>query len=899
MSSGPQPATEASCSSPEAPAPARPGSSRRSGIEAEAGECQFLIGRCHDTSQTDAYTPLVEILETVERRLDPDEFRLVVGDSAPEVARLLPHLGSRDLDASSRAERPAVEQRRYLFMSVRDVIARLAAPRPIVVLLDDLHWADTPSLMFLEHLAAELASLPILVVGTYRSEALSATVPLHPTLARLHQRHLVETIEVGPLRPADIADLLQAVGAAPPPDSLVRALHDATQGNPFFLGEVVQQLVERDVLFDESGWRSDLDRLDFDVPESVRLTIESRLQSLQDDTQRMLTAVCLIGREFGFDLLHAVCELSEDALVDALDEAERARMLVSRADSRSIRFSFAHELVRQTLLSQISDTRRQRLHIRVADALEQVNAATLPEHAAAIAYHLLEAGPFADRDRTVRWLTLAGERALETAAFEEAVRHFRLVLATVDDVPAARAPLLERVATAERSLGHLDEALSLWGDAIDAYEAVPDPASAARVCLDAAIQVAWWRRGGDVSRLVDRGLDLLGTGDESTRAGLLAVAGMSSSERGPYERGEELLSEASALATAGGDLQVLGLTLYARAAHHFAYQEFRQTVEVGVESIEYLRRVGDLWNLANVLGYVGSSLGWLGRFDEAADLGAEGEALAHRLGNWSAFVFSEQARGFSDIGSRPEVSTLEDRGRQALDLGRDMGFPWLSSVGHARVGLAAFWRGEWREAVERFDELARFEGTGTAGGSMGRLLLLVHAYLGDRAETVELIEQARPDFPTSARPAPACAWTLAATAVEALRMLGDDGAAGELYDTMSRAGRGDRWRDAALGLPTRLDTARHRCRMQWRLGCRRGALRGVVAAGPLAAHVARAAGQLVASTRRCCSTVVDRPTERPRNELLRGAIDEYSSFGMPRHAQLARDMAPLRRRADQ
>ena len=80
-------------------------------------------------------------------------------------------------------------------------------------------------------------------------------------------------------------------------------MHDATQGNPFFVGEVVQQLVERDVLFDESGWRSDLDRLDFDVPESVRLTIESRLQSLQDNTQRMLTSVCLIGREFGFDLL--------------------------------------------------------------------------------------------------------------------------------------------------------------------------------------------------------------------------------------------------------------------------------------------------------------------------------------------------------------------------------------------------------------------------------------------------------------------------------------------------------------------------------------------------------------------------------------------------------------------
>ena len=326
-------------------------------------------------------------------------------------------------------------------MSVRDVFARLAAIRPLVILLDDLHWADRPSLMFLEHLSEGLSGLPILVIGTYRVEALSSSTPLHATLAKLYQRQVVETIEVGSLGEPDIDHLLTVVGRGSPPAALVRALHETTEGNPFFLSEVIAQLLEKQLLLDEGGWRADFEALDLDVPESVRLTIENRLQTLQPNTQRMLVAASPVGRSFDFDLLDALGDLDEDDLVDAIDEAERARLIASTIDAGGVRFSFAHELVRQTLLSQISHTRRQRLHLRIADALEHVHRASLSESAAAIAYHLGEAGPFADSERTSRFLTMAGERALEAAAFEEAVHHLRLVLSMVkDDDLETRAP---------------------------------------------------------------------------------------------------------------------------------------------------------------------------------------------------------------------------------------------------------------------------------------------------------------------------------------------------------------------------------------------------------------------------------------------------------------------------
>ena len=218
---------------------------------------------------------------------------------------------------------------------------------------------------------------------------------------------------------------------------------------PFFLGEVTQQLLEQQTLFDQNGWRPDLDIFNFEVPESVRLTIENRLQALQPSTQRILVAACPMGREFEFEFLAALSDLSEDDLVDAVDEAERARLIASTVDAGRVRFSFAHELVRQTLLSQQSHTRRQRLHLRVADALERIHAAVLPEYATSIAYHLREAGPFADPDRIVSFLRIAGARALQAAAFEEAVRHLGLVLSMVDEGDSAgRAPVLEQVARA-------------------------------------------------------------------------------------------------------------------------------------------------------------------------------------------------------------------------------------------------------------------------------------------------------------------------------------------------------------------------------------------------------------------------------------------------------------------
>ncbi|MGH8978610.1 MAG: ATP-binding protein [Acidimicrobiia bacterium] len=754
------------------------------GIEAAGQGLQFLSGRCDESGQGGPYAPLLDMLDAARTKMSPERFRELIGDRAGMLARLLPDL-RREVELPPAAEMTGREERRQLFAAVRETLARLGAIRPIVALVDDLQWADAPTLGFLEEIAPYLEHLSVLIIGTYVDDDQAASgTSLHELLTRLHRRQAVQTITLRDLEPADVQQLLELVGAGgAPPASVVQMLYDATKGNPFFLEGVVRQLAEQGRLAPETDW-DDLLATGLDIPESVRFTLEGRIAKLRPETRGVLTTVSVLGRDFGFDLLEALEEISDDDLVDAVDEAERAGIIVSTADAGTVRFAFAHDLIRRILMASISLARAQRLHLRVADALERAHAANLEAHAAAIAYHLDAAGHWADRDRTIRFLTMAGDRALEAAAYDDALRHFdrAQVLLPPDDL-RRRAHVLESAGLAERSLGHLDVALRLWRTAISSLEALDDWSGAARLCLDAGTQVAFWRGGRDTNDLIDRGLAAVGDRRSPQRAGLLALAGRLASQAGFYARGTEHLDDALTVARADDDDRVLGLVLYARAAHHFSYHEHARAVDTGRESAEHLRRGGDQWNLANALGYVGAALGWLGRFDEAAAVGREGEELSRRLGNWSAYVFAEQSQTFREVGNNPAASELERRGRDALRLGQDMGFPWLSALGYSRIGLADFWRGDWEAALEDLDEAARTEVRGAAGGHAGRLSL-IHAYLGRHETALRLIETARADFPAAGRPTSGTSWSLAASATEALTILGETDAAAELYPTM-------------------------------------------------------------------------------------------------------------------
>ena len=307
--------------------------------------------------------------------------------------------------------------------------------------------------------------------------------------------------------------MLKALAGQEPPPELVEVIYAETEGDPFFTEEVFKHLAEEGRLFDADGrFRDGVAAADHGRPGGRPGRRRGAVAAAGRGRRAALGAAAVLGRVFDFELLRQVEELPEDRLIDLIDEAQRAGLVIPvAAPAGEDRYMFAHELIRQTVRGGLSGPRRRRLHARAADALERFHAVALEPHAATIAHHLLEAGNAVDAKRTFRYLCLAGGWALKTAAFEEALTHLEAAAGRMDvATPPERAQLLAQIGTARRSTGQWLDAIETWQDAFDAYRALDEVEAAGLVCADAAYSLAVggarleearaWVDGGSPSR---------------------------------------------------------------------------------------------------------------------------------------------------------------------------------------------------------------------------------------------------------------------------------------------------------------------------------------------------------------------------------------------------------------
>ena len=377
-----------------------------------------------------------------------------MGDNAAELAQLAPSLRRVFPDIREPMELSPAQRRRYVFQSVSDALGRWARTCPQLLILDDLQWADESTLALLIHLTGHVSQAPLVIMGTYRDEYLEEKAVLVRSLEELI-RLGIRPIKLIGLSKDAVAQMLNKLSQRQAPGNLINTLFEESQGNPFFVEEVYRNLMEEGRVFDPAGqFLSDIKIDEIDVPENVRLVIGRRLERFDQHEKRALAAAAVIGRSFSFQLLTAASQIDIDELFTVIEKAQHMGIIVPSSEGPEQPFTFTHELVRQTLLAAISAPRRQRLHAGVANALERLYAGAVNERSGEIADHLVKAGSFVDRQKLVRWLTLAGKSALEAAAFEEARRSFNSALSLQDAIDAAeKADLLKSLATAERGLG--------------------------------------------------------------------------------------------------------------------------------------------------------------------------------------------------------------------------------------------------------------------------------------------------------------------------------------------------------------------------------------------------------------------------------------------------------------
>lgn len=430
---------------------------------ADAEGALVLVGRCWESTACEPYAPIAEALRAGLDAVPAHALDLPAVWRG-ELARVLPELAGR-FALGEPTPLDGIRERDRLFEGLRATLVALSAARPVLLVLDDAQWADETTLSFTHYVARQIASLPVLIVVTYRDEDLGAE---RRTLLRDLERSGVR-IALGPLDASTTADLVASLaGVDPAPERLGQRLFERTAGNPFFVVETVRALVEQGSLArDASGaWSTTPGSAEdgyaaLPIPPSVGLIVDGRLERLSDDARALLDGAAILRRDFAFDLVQRLSGLPAPAALDALDALIDAGLLDESGDAEAdaAHYDFTHALVRDRVYGSLSGARRQYLHRQVAGLLEAQD----PPPADRLAYHAMRGGV---RDRACFWSMRAGEAALRVYAGENALAHYQTARQLAAS-PLERFAALSGIGDAFAGLGRPAEAVRAYREAQD------------------------------------------------------------------------------------------------------------------------------------------------------------------------------------------------------------------------------------------------------------------------------------------------------------------------------------------------------------------------------------------------------------------------------------------------
>jgi DNA-binding CsgD family transcriptional regulator len=418
--------------------------------------------------------------------------------------------GVTDLAPAPEAQREAFTDPDARYRSLRSfatTFADVARRAPIVLAIDDLHWADEGTLELFTYLAKALQERMALLVGTYRLDELHRLHPLRAVLTSLSRGRLADSVALGQLSGDETGEMIRATlgrGGAVPTE-LIKTIHERSEGNPFFIEEILKALVEtKRLVYRDEGWHHEGRVGDLILPASVRDTLQDRFAGLSENAKAALRIAAVIGPSFDFALLREMTRMSDEALTIALREAVEAQLIDESDPSQADRFRFHHALTRESVLADLLSRERRLLHREVALALARrgTDAESDPEE---LAYHYDEAGM---AEQAFRYHDLAARRARRLFAFGQAHRHLARALELAPDT-ADLADLQLRFAEAAFRSGQGHVAMRAAEEARRAYEARGDVGrTGVAVSILAAISV-YFGDADEATRLSEEAIRLL------------------------------------------------------------------------------------------------------------------------------------------------------------------------------------------------------------------------------------------------------------------------------------------------------------------------------------------------------------------------------------------------------
>jgi class 3 adenylate cyclase/tetratricopeptide (TPR) repeat protein len=709
----------------------------------------ILFGHCEEELAT-PYQLFAEALGHYVTHAPEEQLLVHVAAHGSELARLVPALASRIPDLPPTRATDADTERFLLFAATVGLLASLSEHQPIVLVLDDLQWADKGSLLLLRHLAGSDAPMRLLVLGTYRDSELSNAHALVETLASLRRLGGMSRIELVGLDDAGVMALMEAAAGHELEDDafgLAHAIYRETDGNPFFVSEVLRNLVETGAIAQNADGRWEADAaLDVTaLPDSVREVIGGRVVRLGEAAGSVLSMAAVIGRDFDLDLLARATKASEDELLDILDAASAVALVRELADTA--RYNFAHALIQHTLYQDLGPNRRARAHRAVAEALEDLCGDRPGPRVGELARHWFSATQPNDLTKAIDYSRQAGNAALSALAPADALRYYAQALdlypQATDPDPVLGIDLAIGLGTAQRQTGDpafRDTLLDAAHRSADLGDT--DRLVAAALATDRGFFSAFGVIDADKVAILGAALEELPASD-AHRPLALANLCKELTYGTPIERRRALADEAVALAEASGDDATMVRVLNHVSLPLLIPPLLDESLERSAQSLALAERVGDpallFWaaTMRRIAAACACDIEELDRCFGIAE--SQAEQLDQPTLNWvQTFSHATRALVAGDTDLAEQLAT------EALQIGTDSGEPDATSLFGPQLLGVNFERGTLGELVTIIEHSA-IENPGVP--SFVAALALAQVEGGDTHAARHLLEEfAATDF---------------------------------------------------------------------------------------------------------------------------------------------------------
>ncbi|MGD9934936.1 MAG: protein kinase, partial [Dehalococcoidia bacterium] len=503
---------------------------------------QVLWGRSHENSGAPAFWPWVQVGRHWGSTNDVSSLSSFLAAGGGDLARLFPELRG----VAGFVEPPVMQDGAAAQFRLFDAFASfertISETKPTVITLDDLHWADKPTLQLLQHLARELSRMRVLVVCTYRDTDLVRTHPLSEALANLNRDPGFERVVLRGLSKDETRAYIASAASLQPSSALVERVYEETEGNPFFLSEVVNLLTQEGTLASESV-------SDIHIPDGVREALGRRLDRISEEATSLLQVAAVVGREFTYDTLQLLHSGDDDALLKLIEEGLEARVIEEMEQPG--RYRFTHALMQETLLGELSTTRRVRLHGQVGEALERRWGDRAEEYASRLANHFLESSSLtsAHAHKAGGYLRLAAQQAESRFAWIAAATQYDRVVELARESGSPLEPVDEAdllVSMARCYSGSL-EPRSAWRSirrALALYEECQESARYARtVAVAMTFPSAMLPPAERRVPMLDLAIQQADSDDERTLAALYLARAETAFYLGEYDQADRFLSQ--------------------------------------------------------------------------------------------------------------------------------------------------------------------------------------------------------------------------------------------------------------------------------------------------------------------------------------------------------------------